>query len=99
MSDNVIASAAYKQAASVFSILSHPVSLHILTLLNEYSGKETCTARFMSNSKVPLSAVQYRLTKLIALGVVRRESIKTEVYYKLAHGRIETINSAAARLL
>jgi DNA-binding transcriptional ArsR family regulator len=93
-----IADAAYRRAAEIYTILSHSTALHILTVLSEYQNRE-CSAAFLVTGGIPLSAVSYQLKRLISIGAVRRETLGNKVYYKLSHGRIETINAAAARLL
>ena len=90
-----IASAAYEKAADIFSILTHPAAKSIITKLNQVE----CTTGELVTGEFPVSAVRKQLQRLISIEVVRKEQLGNEVYYKLSHGRIDTINAAAARLL
>lgn len=90
-----IASAAYEEAADIFSIITHPAAKSIIKQLN----KVECSAAELVTSEFPISAIRKQLQRLISIKVVRKEQLGNEVYYKLSHGRIEIINAAAARLL
>lgn len=95
----VIAKAAYKHAAVIYAILSHPTALHILTVLDQQQNIGTCPAPFFITEGISLSAVTCQLKRLIDIKAITKETLENKVYYKLSNGRIETINGAAARLL
>jgi len=92
-----IPSAAHKKAADIFSTIALPVSSFVIYTLAENS--ELTAKQLATKTGNALPVVQRILPKLLATGVIRKETMGVEVYYKLVHGRLETINAAAARLL
>jgi transcription initiation factor IIE alpha subunit len=87
--------AAHKKAAEVFTIISQPAAVHVIQCIlkeGEASSREM-------EGTFNINQIRKTTAKLIKIGVLRKESTGTDVYYKLVHVRLETINAAAARIL
>lgn len=91
-----IASGAYSKAAEVFSMMSLPIVLHILSQLER---ERDVASRRIVTSEFKYHTVLKYLRKLETIFLVRKERLGSEVTYRLNYDRLETVNSAAARLL
>ena len=92
-----IPSAAHKKAADIFSTISTPNSILVIQAL--VNQQELSSKQLAVITKLSISQVHRVMANLIVISLARKETMGVEVIYKLVHGRLETINAAAARLL
>lgn len=92
---SIIKPSAFRKTAEIFQTISHPTALHILQSLETHTE---CSTRSLETSTMSINAIRTHLNKLISFGIVRRESMGSEVYYKLTNGRIERLSAIASEL-
>ncbi len=91
-----LALAAYKRAVDVFKTMTSPASIHILARMEKEAEVK---AMELVTSTHKYRIILRHLKKLESLSIIRKERLGNDVAYKLNHGRLEVVNSAAARIL
>ncbi|WP_287101330.1 hypothetical protein [Hydrotalea sp. AMD] len=90
------ATAAHRAALTIFTVITNPTAVHVINYLQR---EKEGTIREMETDEMNISRIRKAVSNLIDIGVVRRESVGTNVYYKLIYEKLGRINSAAARIL
>jgi predicted MarR family transcription regulator len=91
-----IAVSAYSQASEVFEVVSNPIVIHIMNLLER---RRNLLALDLTSGEYKVPLILKYLRRMEAIGLVRKDKLGREISYILNHDRLDTINAAAARLL
>jgi len=84
-----ISSKKLKRVANVFTGLSHPVRLEIVSLLED--GTPATVGEILSEVKIDPTLLTHHLTKMKHLGILESRKEGRNVYYKLAIPEIKDV--------